>query len=609
MRIFYIIIFLISLSSLGLSQEKPEELPEVVVTANRIQESLEETTAKTTLISLKEIDKTNVIFLSDLLRNLSGSYVTSYGGPGKTTGIILSRSVRSFHTLVLIDGIKVNDPTTGMFDFGSLNIDDIEKIEIVEGPQSTFYGSEAVGGVINIITKRGKGKPKINLSLESGSYGSYKPSLEISGKIKNWDFRLNSFYYNTEGFSAYKKGKEKDGFENSFLSVKTGLKILPNLNMEFLGRYNYGENEYDSPPIDANNIQKGKNYLLAGNINLELFKNWKQTLSLSKNYSQRKDYYHDWGFYTKYITQIEEIIWQNEILPFEFYNFLFGIDYRKEKAINEGNYDKKRESLGLFINNKLNLKKNLILNFGLRYDDYKKFGEKTTYRLGLNYFFSKFNIRVKANYGTAFRVPTFDDLFYPDVIWARGNPNLKPEESKGWDIGVEKNLWNNKINFSLTFFYQKYKNLIEWMEIIPWTWQPQNIGSAILKGFENTLNLNLTDHFSLKMSYTYLDSEDKEKEKYLPYKPSHKLFFSIDYTLSNFSFIADYIFTEKRYADKENRQILSSYSLINLSTNYKLRPNLIIFGRAENILNTNYEEVKNYNTPGRSLYIGVKFNY
>ncbi len=608
-KTFYIVFFLISLFSLGLCEEKPEELPEIVVTANRIPEYLEETTAKTVLIPYEEIQKTNVILISDLLRTAPGVYVTSFGGPGKPTGIILNRSIRSSHTLVLLDGIKVNDPTTGMFDFGSLNAEDVERIEIIEGPQSTLYGSEAIGGVINIITKKGKEKPKINLSLESGSYGTYKPNFEISGEIKNWNFRLNSSYYNTEGFSAYRDGKEKDGFKNSFLSGKTGLNILPSLNIEFIGRYNYEKTEFDFPSSDANNIKKAKNYLLAGNINFEIFKNWKQYLLLSKNYSQRKHYYYDFGFSTNYIVQTNEFHWQNEVLPFEFYNLIFGIEYRKEKGKYEGYYDKERENMGFFINNKLNLfQKKLILNFGLRYDDYKKFGEKTTYRLGLNYLIPQLDIRLKANYGTGFMVPTFDDLFYPDEIWAKGNPNLKPEESKGWDIGIEKSLWNNKIDFSLIFFYQRYKNLIEWIPI-NWVWQPQNIGSAIIKGFENNLSFHLAQNFSFKISYNYSDPEDKEINKYLRYKPQHKLCFSADYTKGNFSFLTQYIYTGERYADKKNKNKLESYSLINLSSNYKLKSNIVFFGRIENLLNTDYEEVKNYNTPGRSIYLGLKLDY
>jgi vitamin B12 transporter len=588
-----------------------KEIPEVVVSADRIEEPLKEVTSQVTVITKEELKKKNFIFLTDVLRTLPQLYIRANGGPGQTAGAILSRGTKSAHTLVLIDGFKVNDPSLGMFDFGSLTVDDIERIEIIEGPQSTLYGSEAVAGVINIITKKGKGRPKIGLYLEGGSYGTYKPSFELSGELKNLDFRLNTFYYYTDGFSAYRYGSEKDGFKNPFASAKIGLNLLPKVRFEFLGRYNYERIEYDGWNEDAENLRKDHNYLVGAKLNLALFEQFKQIFSIYKNYSQRKSYEPiGWSPYTRYTPSTEGFSWENFLNLGKIYSLVFGLDFKREKvkmlsesSWGSSSYDKKREYTGIFLNNKLSLlESKLLLTAGLRYDNYKSLGEKTTYRLGTNYIIPKIDVKLKANYGTSFRVPTFDDLYYPLF----SNPNLKPEESKGWDLGFEKTFLENKLILGGSVFYQRYKDLIQWN---PFTWQPQNVGKAVIKGVEANLTLKLTQNLSLKANYTYLDPEDRDKEKYLIYKPSHKAGATLEYLWGNLSVIADYVYTGERFADPSNTQKLKSYSLVNLSANYSFNPKIKLYLRVENLFNANYEEVKDYGTPDRSFYAGIKFNY
>jgi len=588
-----------------------KEVPEVVVSADRIEEPLKEVTSQVTVITKEELEKKNFIFITDVLRTLPQVYVSTYGGPGQTAGAISPRGVKSAHTLVLIDGFKINDPSSGQVDLGSLTVDDIERIEIIEGPQSTLYGSEAVAGVINIITKKGKGKPKVGLSLEGGSYGTYKPSFELSGEFKNLDFRLNTFYYYTDSFSSYRYGSEKDGFKISFASVKIGLNLLPKVRFEFLGRYNYGRIEYDGWNADAENLRKDHNYLVGAKFNLELFEQFKQTFSIYKNYSQRK-YYEpiSWSPYILYTPSTEGFSWENFLNLEKIYSLVFGLDFKREKvemlsesSWGSSSYDKKREYTGIFLNNKFSLLKNkLLLNAGLRYDNYKNLGEKTTYRLGISYLIPKIDVKLKANYGTGFRVPTFDDLYYPIF----SNPNLKPEESKGWDLGFEKTFLEDKLILGSSVFYQRYKDLIQWN---PFTWQPQNVGKAVIKGAEANLTLKLTQNLSLKANYTYLDPEDRDKEKYLIYKPSHKAGATLEYSLKNLSVIADYVYTGERFTDSLNTQKLKSYSLFNLSANYSFNPKLKFYIRVENLFNANYEEVKDYGTPDSSFYTGIKFNY
>ncbi|WP_028841599.1 TonB-dependent receptor plug domain-containing protein [Thermodesulfobacterium hveragerdense] len=598
------------IASPGLCVENSQEVPEVVISADRIEEPVKESTTKVTVITKEDLEKKNFTFVSEVLRSLPQIYITAYGGPGQTAGAILGRGTKSAHTLVLIDGFKVNDPSSGMFDFGSLSVDDIERIEIIEGPQSTLYGSEAVGGVINIITKKGKGKPKVGLLVEGGSYGTYKTSLELSGEAKFIDFRLNVLRYYTEGFSATNKEDEKDGFKNTFFSSKIGLYLHPKARLELLGNYNYGRVEYDGF-ADKEALKKYHNYLIGTKLALSLLDNYKQIFSLYKNNYQRKDYTpKDWFIYTRYLPSTEGFSWENLLNLNKAYSLVFGLDFKREKVemYSEGSfsndfYDKKREHVGVFLNNKVSLLNDtLILNAGLRHDDYKSFGEKTTYRIGFRYLILKVNLVLRGNYGTAFRVPTFDDLFYPGY----NNSNLKPEESKGWDLYLEKDLLQERLVLGAGMFYQKYKDLIQFnLE----TWKPQNVGKAVIKGAEANLSFKLTQNLRLKANYTYLDSEDRDKHKYLTYKPFHKVRATLEYSLKKLAFLADYTYTGKRFANVDNSKRLKPYSLVNLSANYYVSPNLKIYFKIDNLLNANYEETKEYNNPDRSFYIGIRLSY
>lgn len=596
---------LLSLFDQGTCKEKEETLPEIVVTANRMEEEIKETSAQVKVITKEEIERRGISLVSDVFRIQPSIYVTGNGGPGQTAGTIFSRGTKSAHSLVLVDGFKVNDPSLGMFDFGSLTVDDIEKIEIIEGPLSTLYGSEAVGGVINIITKKGKGKPKINLSLEGGSYGTIKHLAEISGELKGFDFRITPFHYYTSGFSAFKDGKEDDSFKTSGISAKFGLTPSSKIRLEFIGRYNYGRIEYDDWGKDAENLRKDHSYLTALKLSFSITDNFKPTLSTYKNYSERKYYEPEgWYTYTKYVSFTEGLSLENQLSILPYQVLLFGVDLKREgvKSISNGkeNYDKSRTYVGFFLNDKFKfLRDKLILTLGIRHDDYRKFGEKTTYRLGVVYTIPSFNVKLKANYGTGFRVPSFDDLYYPSY----NNPNLKPEEVKGWDLGFEKSFFKNLLTLNFITFYQRYKNLIQFNST---TQKPENIGKASIKGFELDLMAKINKDLFLKGSYVYLDPENKITKKYILYKPLHKACLTLDYSFHKFNFLLDYIYTGIRYGGTSR---LSPYSLVNFSANYSFSPHFKFYLRLENLLNTDYEETENYGTPKRSIYGGIRLSF
>lgn len=589
------------------------QLEEIVVTATRIEEKIEETTSDVIVIKREDIEKMNVQFVPDVLRKIPELTLRQNGGTGKLATVFL-RGGKPTQTLVMIDGVKVKSTTTGDFDFSGISVDDIERIEIVKGPQSTLYGSEAMAGVINIITKKGKGKPKIDLSFESGSYGTYKTSMSVSGGNKNLDYRLTTSYFYTDGISAAKAGTERDGYKNASVSGKFGFRPSEKFELELTGRYYYDRSELDfgistdgsTSTDDPNYIQRGNHYILSGKGKFYLANIWEQILTIStvKDILKSRDPDDLWGYRSSDITTgIDSINWQHNFYISDAFTFTGGMEFRKEKGksieipTNKLRFDKSIDNKAFYLNNKLKLfNESLVLNAGLRYDDYETFGNKVTYRVGAMYNIKPLELRIKSNYGTGFRAPTFNELFWPNY----GNPDLKPEKTVSWEVGIEKAFFDKNLVLNLTYFNQKYRDLIS-------TWPVINIDKAEIQGIEVNATLRITDKVNIKGGYTYLDTEDKSTGQRLPFIPKDKLNLSAEFSTKDISVIADYTFVSKRY-DKNAKRNLSSYSLVNLSSNYKATKDITLFVRIENLFDEDYEEVGNYGTPGFSIFGGMKIS-
>jgi vitamin B12 transporter len=296
---------------------------------------------------------------------------------------------------------------------------------------------------------------------------------------------------------------------------------------------------------------------------------------------------------------MDTIDWQHNFYLSDIYTLTAGTEYRKEKGENKGNFDRSLDNKALYFNNKLMLlKEDLVLNAGVRYDDHETFGSKATYRIGALYNFRQMALRVKSSYGTGFRAPKFNELFFPFY----GNPNLKPEESNSWEIGMEKDFLEKRITLSLTYFDQKYKNLIQ---TDPLTFTAANIARAEVKGIEVGAALKMTDTINIRAGYTYLNTRDKDTGQRLPLRPEDKVNISTEFYTKDMSVVANYTFVSKRF-DSSVARDLSSYSLVNLAMNYRATKWLTFFARIDNLFDAHYEEVGSFGTPGFSVFGGIK---
>ena len=600
-----ICLFLITPSA---SAEEEIKLDEIVVTATRMEEPVGETTSGVTLITREDIQKMNVEFVPDVFRKLPGLHVIQNGGTGKVASVLL-RGGSSSHTLVMIDGIRVNSTTTGSFDFSGITVADIERIEIVKGPQSTIYGSEAMAGVINIITKKGADTPKADLSFEAGSNGTLEPTVAIAGGYKTADYRLTGTYFQTDGISAAKAGTERDGYRNASLSGKLGFRATERFRMEFTGRYSYERSELDGFDFferkavdDLNFVQRGHHALLSGKGMLRLSDMWDQTISVSLVRDSLAFRDPDTAFNnTEIVTAIRTVDWQHDFSPAEYYSVVAGLEYRLEKGENPG-FDESLDNYALYLNNKLKLLgKALVVTAGARYDDRDISGTKATYRFGTLYTVPHAEASIRASYGTGFRAPSLNELFFPFY----GNRKLKPEETTSWEVGISKDLFEDSVHLSVTYFDQEYENLIT---TNPLTFTAANIAEAKVNGLEASLLIEVNDHVNIKTGYTYLDTEDRQTGKQLPLRPQDKLNLAVDVSIKDFTVLADYTFVGERF-DSSVKRTLSSYSLVNISSSYRVSKGITLFARGENLFDENYEEIGSFGTLGFSLYGGMRVSF
>ena len=611
--LFFVVLFLnfalltTCLSTIAFAQEEVETLPEIVVTATRVEESPQDVTQDITLITKDDIEKKGVEFITDALESYTDIGIVQNGGVGKNATLFL-RGGSPNQTVMMIDGVKVKSPTTGSLDLAGIIIDDIERIEVIKGPQSTLYGSEAMAGVINIITKKGRGKPKLTVSAEGGSFSTYKTTASISGAKDVWDYRVTASYFDTGGISAAKGGTEADGYTNKSISTKIGLMPSDKLGVELNLRYFEDISELDSYSWgvgmvdDLNYVQDGKHYLISAKGMFSILDSYEQTLTLSSIGDNLKFEDPDTSSNrTSIDTTMQTADWQHNLYISDT-TWTGGIEYRKEAGEIKDNFNKEVDNKAFYLNGKVKLfDDSFILNAGLRNDEHKTAGIKTTYRIGGLYDFKPYGLKLKGNYGTGFRAPSLNELYYPFF----GNTNLKPEKSESYDIGFEKDLYGDRLLLNAAYFNQQYQDLIEYDFA---TFTAQNIGKAEIKGIELGLAAAITEDVNLKASHTNMDTVDKDSNKPLTRRPTNKFNSSIEYKGRKFIAIGEYAFVSERYDSAVDRN-LSQYSLVNLKGRYFISDSITLFARVDNLFNENYEEAGNYGVPGVSAFGGVKVEF
>ena len=617
---------LLMLPAAAISQSTDDDVTEIVVTATRLETPVDEVSGTILVVSSDEIEKKQARTVADALRGLPGVDLVSQGGLGKSSSVLL-RGGNARFTLVMIDGVEVNDPSNPerTFDFAHLPTGDIERIEILYGPQSTLYGSDAIGGVINIITKTGTGPPGFAAEVEAGSFETRRGHAAFRGRTGGVSWSLSADHVDSEGISAASEAygnTERDGYENLSVAGNFEFDLGKGASLRVDARSIDAENELDyagGPGGDDPNFSGDAEQLLVGaQLTAYPAEIWELTTGVSRNRHDRHDLNEPdpdrpFTMELEFTGVSEKVELVNNLYLSDTMTLTLGADTEKESGESFffsdefGPYisavpEESARIDGIFIQDQFRTPSGFTLTLGARTDDHSDFGRENTWRAGLSAPVSR-STRLRAVCGTGFRAPSIDQLFNADY----GNPDLDAEHSLGWDAGLESDLGGG-VKASLAYHLTKYDDLIAWFDADgdPTTWWDgsyENISTAETEGIDLSLNAHL-GAVSVDLNGSWLRTEDDQGDELLR-RPQNSWSAGIRYyplETITLAMNAVYVGERKDWGDVT----LENYTLVNLAGGYRIGEALEVFGRVQNLMDEEYEEAGGYGTPGRAFYGGVR---
>lgn len=630
----------------ALAQEKKQEtvqLKEIIVTAGRTPIEEGKTGRAVTVITGQQLEQNQVRYVADALRMVPGFAVSRTGSYGGLTQIRV-RGAEANHLLVMIDGVEAGNPSDGEFDFGGLLAADIDRIEILRGPQSAFWGSNALAGVVNIITKGGNRDGfKISGTTEVGTHKTWLGGLQLQGGADNYDVALAATYRRTDGFNISSFGDEKDGDENLTLNGKVNIDLSPDVKLDANFRYVTRKTDADGTGPWPNNglildtDEQSKIRELTGSVGLiwtALDDALTQKLRFSGLDSERKNYEQsDYTSGTKgkrYTASYQATYaFDTPNLADAHHKITGGIEWKDERFrqvatekdlsnpwMDPTQFEHHKRSMYSFVGEyNGEFADQFYINLGLRHDVNKEFKDATTFSLSGAWAIPDTNARLHSSVGTGVANPTFYEQFGYLPSYFRGNPNLKPEKSLGWDIGLEYGFFDGNLVTDVTYFSQDLRDEIM-TKTLSGISEPYNYNEKSKRhGVEISATLNLVHGFTAGASYTYTTSRDGNKILEVR-RPRHSGAFNVAYTFyeDRARLFGEAVFNGRMddnvfVTGLPPRLTLGSYTVVNIGGSYKFTDKLEGFARIENLFDKKYQEVYGYNTPGRGAFAGLKASF
>jgi vitamin B12 transporter len=524
---------------------------------------------------------------------------------------------------VLVDGVRVKSVTSGDFDFADLTLDDIERIEVLRGPQSTLYGADAIGGVVHVITKRGQGPPSAFVDLEAGNYETFRERAGVSGSSGPWSYSL--------GASRLDFGGQFDNDEHDLTSVNGRLGYaLPNRGeLSFTGRFQDGHRGVPFatvfPDFDPNRNQDDQLWLLSLEWRQPWTSMWEHRLRVSGvdealTFTDEPDPGHPFGFRSDISTRRFETEWYHVITPVPWNTITLGAEYRNEVGEVKGSFEETIDSWAVVLQDQLRLFDRLYVTGGIRYDGNDTFEDKATARVALSYLLKATDTRLKASWGQGFRAPTFNELFFPAFAPcpAFGNPDLKPEESQSWDAGVEQHLWERRVRLAATYFRNDFEDLIQTALIDPanFCFQAQNVGKARSEGVEVEASVTPIDGLVLALAYTYTDTEDRTTGDPLRRIAPNQLAVTATWEPWAGLTLSGEVLVLSSQFEAPGQPRNPGYTVVNAAAAYRLPlkrwgplSNVTVHVRATNLFNEDYSEVAGFPALGTSVVAGLRATF
>ena len=588
----------------------PEQV--IVITAERNAQPLADSPSAVSVITRQQIEAKKPFDILDVIRLAPGVSISQSGTRGKSTSIF-TRGTNSNQTLVLVDGVRANSPQDGRFDFGQIPVENVERIEVVRGPASALYGSDAIGGVINIITKRGEGPLGAGGQIEFGNQGLNRQILNANGSFGKNRLSFSGFRLDSNGQF------QNDDYRNVGASLRFDRQLSENKNLAFIGRTSRskfgvpGQRELAFDPLQRDESEdsqfslqfenrdgKRRDKIVLGQYDRDLRDDDTRDAdaptaapSQFSNRVQTLDAQTSFDFGKNVLTAgVEERRESADIVS----NFAF-LDQNGAVQTGGSRYDQKTRTRAFFAQNEF---KNgaLTLVPGVRREKNSQFGSFTSYRLAGAYDLSP-KTRFKASFGTAFKAPSFDSLYFPNF----GNPNLNPERSRGFDAGISQKLGDG--NLEITYYNNKIQDLIS---SDPTTFLPANINRAKTRGFELALSKPLARNLRLLVNgnTTRTSSSAGRLLRRPKFNASADLILNRGKWNFDLGLVAQGDRFDANFANEFTPREYSGYSRFDLTVGYQLRGGIELYTRLGNLFNRQYEEVAGFPAPKFNIAFGVK---
>jgi vitamin B12 transporter len=602
-----------------------DELQLVVVTATRVPTPILDVASSVTVVTAADIEARQERTFADVLKDIPGINVVQTGGPGGETSVFM-RGTNSNHTKVFIDGIDVSDVSnpTGTFDFGQLLTQDIERVEVLRGPQSGLYGSDAIGGVINILTKSGNGPAQFTGALEGGTFDTFNQAGTLSGSQDAFHYSASAAHFHAGATAVTPldlllpgEARNDDYDDNLTLSTKLGYDVTPDFDLGLAARY-----------TDIHLHTTGEDYLLVAPFTG--YPAPQQTTAASDEYATRLSahlksfdgvldqtlglaYTHDRTDTAEPQTppalntgERRKADWQGDIRFDPAETLVLGTEYERDQIdqpiaanvhIGSG-YGELQSQLGEHWYSALNV----------RYDDNSRFGSKVTWRFAPEWLIAETDTKLKASVGTGFKAPTLSELYqnFPPFFFA--NPDLKPESSTGWDAGFEQRLVPNVLRAGVTYYYNRIHDLITG-NAAETSWA--NVGRATTDGIESFIAYQPLRELTLRVDYTYTDAEDDVLQQQLLRRPKHRGNFIATWQATpawqwNLDVLSVGTWVDVSRDGFTSGLQAPGYTTVNLATSYDVSAHLALFARIDNLLDRHYENPIGFLQPSIGVYAGVR---
>lgn len=610
----------------------------IIVTATRIPAAEGTIADSVTVFTADQMAERQYRTVDEALRYTPGVQVDSMGGSGTLTTVRI-RGMDSGRTVLLMDGMPMNDPSSidGSFDFAGFSLDNVAQLEVLRGPQSTLYGSNASGGVVNMTSKKGSGPFSGYISAEGGSRGTAMTRIGSSAGTDKVDYSFAGSLQHTDGFSSYNKDRgfnERDGYDQGTFSLRLGANPTDGLRFDLFSFASKSKVEFDDTddlfnPYEEGIATKLERYMVRPQVSLSLFDGrWEQKAGVGYMQTKRNQE-HPFSFNmsrNEYLGDVAKFDYQSIFHLNSVNTILAGVDVLSESMrYNDPFYGANGKfnsgsvtHVGIYLEDQINFRDAFFLTAGVRQEHHDSFGGKTTWKGSAMYVFPT-RTKLKASAGTGFKAPDLYRLYVgaPNNPWGptRPNPNLKPETSFGWDAGFEQAFGeDDRLTFGGTYFFNRVKNKID-TDFVNSTYR--NIAGYESWGVEAFVRYAFTESIVLNANYTWLRERDSANPGSLTIqmrRPLHEFSVNLDGKfLEKGTFTAGVRYTGRRW-DVENfapwgTVRMPSYVVARVGAAWKFTENIEIFGRVENLLDKKYEAVNGFGTAPISFFAGATLSF